>query len=110
MRFSTLLEEVEMQIRALVCSKCPRRPWDLRPENAGMPWICQRGCPIFQMLPSLISRTELSGLPRCAREQIMRQVLQAAGRRESSRVRATLLNRNAQEVARIAAGLADMEK
>lgn len=107
MRLSTVLETADTQIRARVCRSCPRRPWDSRSENASIPWLCQRGCPIFQILPSLISRTDWSGLTRDVRERIIREALQAASGREWSRIRATLLKRYADEIARTVAGLVE---
>ena len=107
MRLSNFLRAADTQVRARICSKCPRRPWDIGDDTATVAWRCQRSCPIFQMLPHLVERAELLDPMLCSREQILRSELEEAGRSETSRIRATLLNRNASEVAQIVTGLVD---
>ena len=107
MRHTNLQHAAEAQIRAHVCSKCPRRPWEFRADTAAVAWRCQRACPLFQMLPHLVERAELLDPMLCSRERVLRNELEDAGRSEESRIRAALLNRNADDVARIVAGLAE---
>ena len=107
MRNPNLQHAAEAQIRAHVCSKCPRRPWEFREDTAAVAWRCQRACPIFQMLPHLVERAELLDPMLCSREQVLRHELEDAGRSEASRTRATLLSRNAGSVAHIVGRLVE---
>jgi len=107
MRHPNLQHAAEAQIRAHICSKCPRQPWEFRDDTAAVAWRCQRACPIFQMLPHLVDRAELLDPMLCSREQLLRHELEEAGRSEASRIRSTLLNHNAADVAHIVADLAE---
>ena len=107
MRHPNLQHAAETQIRAHVCSKCPRRPCEFRDDTAAIAWRCQRACPIFQMLPNLVERAELLDPMLCSREQVLQRELKDAGRAEPSRIRATLLKRNAADVAHIVGDLVE---